>query len=236
MPGAPSLRRTATHARHRTSLRKNLVSQRVEPTSGIGLGRPVQHMLQGFPPRLAAAQGETNREATAFCTAPAARPERGRDVRANWASIGPSSPLHFPGHVINCIQFAGKGREVISGPHRYPLRAADLAVADNCLRPAALGFPTFRRPRGPAPRTAARIWSVSSTMGPWPSSCITRRSLYSPADALRKALERDGTTIIEPPNNAREDALLTRDPASTPVQLLDTEQAKPRLVRPKCHR
>jgi hypothetical protein len=45
MPCAPLLRRTPTHARHKTSL--HLVSQRVEPTPGIGLGRPVQRILQG---------------------------------------------------------------------------------------------------------------------------------------------------------------------------------------------
>jgi hypothetical protein len=127
---------------------------------------------------------------------------------------------------------------VISGPHRYPLRAADLAVADNCLRPAALGLPTFPAAswRG-APDCGQNLVRLVDNGAlaeqlHYPSFTVQPGS----TDALHKALERDGTTIIEPPNNAREDALLTRDPASTPVQLLDTEQATPRLVRPKCHR
>ena len=56
MPGAPPLRRTAIHACHKTSSAVDLVPQRMEPTSGIGLGRPVEHMLQGthlIPPRTA---------------------------------------------------------------------------------------------------------------------------------------------------------------------------------------
>jgi len=46
IPAAPPLRRTFSHARSRTSLRRILVPQRVESSPGIGLG-PVQRMLQG---------------------------------------------------------------------------------------------------------------------------------------------------------------------------------------------
>jgi ABC-type transporter Mla MlaB component len=46
MPGAPLFRRTATRAPQNVTA-ADLVIQRVEPPPGIGLGRPVQRMLQG---------------------------------------------------------------------------------------------------------------------------------------------------------------------------------------------
>ncbi len=47
IPGAPSLRRTRTHARHRTSLRRILSHNEWNSSPGISLGRPVKRMLQG---------------------------------------------------------------------------------------------------------------------------------------------------------------------------------------------
>ena len=47
MPGAPSLRRTVDPRTPQDVPAQDLVPQRVEPSPGIGLGRPVQRMLQG---------------------------------------------------------------------------------------------------------------------------------------------------------------------------------------------
>src|SRR5437763_3162372 len=52
MPAAPLLARTSSHARSRTSLRVDLVVERVEPSFGIGLGRPVERSLQFSDPLL----------------------------------------------------------------------------------------------------------------------------------------------------------------------------------------
>ena len=46
MPAAPPLRRTCTHARSKHVPAVDLVVERVEPSSGIGLGRPVERSLQ----------------------------------------------------------------------------------------------------------------------------------------------------------------------------------------------
>ena len=47
-------------------------------------------------------------------------------------------------------------------------------------------------------------------------------------DAVREALERAGTPVIEPPAGATEDGLWIRDPDGTAVQLLDEPQAPAR--------
>ena len=47
MPGAPLLRRTVNPRPLQDVSAKDLVPQRVKPSPGIGLGRPVQRMLQG---------------------------------------------------------------------------------------------------------------------------------------------------------------------------------------------
>jgi catechol 2,3-dioxygenase-like lactoylglutathione lyase family enzyme len=131
------------------------------------------------------------------------------------------------------MQFAGIGEgadPVISGLHHYALEVPDLEVADGFLRDFGLettekaGALTARCPGRDQEQVrmtqgqVKRLHHVSFTLRP------------GSLDELLGALDRAGTALIEPPEGADEDGTWIRDPDGTPVQLIETKPAAPRLV------
>jgi catechol 2,3-dioxygenase-like lactoylglutathione lyase family enzyme len=119
---------------------------------------------------------------------------------------------------------------VISGLHHYALEVPDLAVADGFLRDFGLetgekdGSLVAQCPGRDQEQVrlvqapAKRLHHVSFTLRP------------GTLDAVREALERAGTPVIEPPAGAPTGGLWLRDPDGTAVQLLDEAPAPPRAV------
>jgi catechol 2,3-dioxygenase-like lactoylglutathione lyase family enzyme len=119
---------------------------------------------------------------------------------------------------------------VISGLHHYALEVPDLAVADGFLRDFGLetgekdGSLVAKCPGRDQEQVrlvqapAKRLHHVSFTLRP------------GTLDAVREALERAGTPVIEPPAGAPTGGLWLRDPDGTAVQLLDEAPAPPRAV------
>jgi catechol 2,3-dioxygenase-like lactoylglutathione lyase family enzyme len=119
---------------------------------------------------------------------------------------------------------------VISGLHHYALEVPDLAVADGFLQDFGLetgekdGSLVAQCPGRDQEQVrlvqapAKRLHHVSFTLRP------------GTLDAVREALERAGTPVIEPPAGAPTGGLWLRDPDGTAVQLLDEAPAPPRAV------
>ena len=117
---------------------------------------------------------------------------------------------------------------MISGLHHYALEVPDLAVAEGFLQDFGLETgekdgslvavcpgrdqEQVRLVQAPA----KRLHHVTFTLHP------------GTMDAVRGALERSGTPVIEPPPGATEAGLWLRDPDGTAVQLLDEPQAPAR--------
>ena len=114
---------------------------------------------------------------------------------------------------------------MISGLHHYALEVPDLAVAEGFLQDFGLetgekdGSLVAMCPGRQQEQVrlveapAKRLHHVTFTLRP------------GTTDAVREALERSGTPVIEPPPGATEDGLWLRDPDGTAVQLLDEPQA-----------
>src|SRR5215469_15569421 len=127
----------------------------------------------------------------------------------------------------NGLSQGGKGA-VISGLHHYALEVPDLAVAEAFLQDFGLetgekdGSLVAHCPGRDQEQVrlveapVKRLHHVSFTLRP------------GSVDAVREALERSGTPLIEPPAGATEDGLWLRDPDGTAVQLLDEPQAPAR--------
>jgi len=121
-----------------------------------------------------------------------------------------------------------KGKAVISGLHHYALEVPDLAVAEGFLQDFGLetgekdGSLVAMCPGRQQEQVrlveapAKRLHHVTFTLRP------------GTTDAVREALERSGTPVIEPPPGATEDGLWLRDPDGTAVQLLDEPPAPAR--------
>jgi catechol 2,3-dioxygenase-like lactoylglutathione lyase family enzyme len=117
---------------------------------------------------------------------------------------------------------------VISGLHHYALEVPDLAVAEGFLQDFGLetgekdGSLVAMCPGRQQEQVrlveapAKRLHHVTFTLRP------------GTTDAVREALERSGTPVIEPPPGATEDGLWLRDPDGTAVQLLDEPPAPAR--------
>jgi catechol 2,3-dioxygenase-like lactoylglutathione lyase family enzyme len=126
------------------------------------------------------------------------------------------------------MQFARKGRTVISGLHHYALEVPDLEVADGFLQDFGLetgekdGTLVAQCPGRSQEQVrlleapAKRLHHVAFTLRP------------GTLGPVREALEQAGTPVIEPPAGATEDDLWIRDPDGTAVQLLDEAQAPSR--------
>src|ERR1700732_751597 len=128
------------------------------------------------------------------------------------------------------MQFAEqrKGRAVISGLHNYALEVPDLDIAEGFLQDFGLetsekdGSLVARCPGRDQDQVrlvqapAKRLHHVTFTLRP------------GTMDAVREALERSGTPVIEPPPGATEEGLGLRAPDGTAVQLLDGPQAPAR--------
>ncbi len=124
---------------------------------------------------------------------------------------------------------AGAGA-VISGLHHYALEVPDLDVADGFLQDFGLetaekdgaliamcpgrSQEQARLVRAPA----KRLHHVSFTLRP------------GTLDSVREALDRAGTSVIEPPAGASDDGLWVRDPDGNAVQLLDEAPAPARPI------
>jgi catechol-2,3-dioxygenase len=124
---------------------------------------------------------------------------------------------------------AGAGA-VISGLHHYALEVPDLDVADGFLQDFGLetaekdgaliamcpgrSQEQARLVRAPA----KRLHHVSFTLRP------------GTLDSVRGALDRSGTSVIEPPAGASDDGLWVRDPDGNAVQLLDEAPAPARPI------
>ena len=121
---------------------------------------------------------------------------------------------------------------MISGLHHYALEVPDLAVAEGFLRDFGLetgekdGSLVAMCPGRDQEQVrlveapVKRLHHVSFTIRPGSMA------------AIREALERSGTPLIEPPAGAAEDGLWLRDPDGTAVQLLDEPQAPARPAGP----
>jgi catechol-2,3-dioxygenase len=119
---------------------------------------------------------------------------------------------------------------VISGLHHYALEVPDLAVAEGFLQDFGLetsekdGSLVARCPGRDQDQVrlvqapAKRLHHVTFTLRP------------GSMDAVREALDRAGTPVIEPPAGATEEGLWIRDPDGTAVQLLHAEPAPSRPV------
>ena len=117
---------------------------------------------------------------------------------------------------------------MISGLHHYALEVPDLAVAEGFLQDFGLetgekdGSLVAMCPGRQQEQVrlveapAKRLHHVTFTLRP------------GTTDAVREALERSGTPVIEPPPGATEDGLWLRDPDGTAVQLLDEPPAPAR--------
>ena len=117
---------------------------------------------------------------------------------------------------------------MISGLHHYALEVPDLAVAEGFLQDFGLetgekdGSLVAMCPGRDQEQVrlvqapAKRLHHVTFTLRP------------GTMDAVREALERSGTPVIEPPPGATEAGLWLRDPDGTAVQLLDEPQAPAR--------
>src|SRR5437773_7425014 len=121
--------------------------------------------------------------------------------------------------------FRERGRAVISGLHHYALEVPDLAVAEGFLQDFGLetgekdGSLVAMCPGRQQEQVrlveapAKRLHHVTFTLKP------------GTTDAIREALERSGTPVIEPTPGATEDGLWLPDPDRTAVQLRDEPQA-----------
>jgi catechol 2,3-dioxygenase-like lactoylglutathione lyase family enzyme len=119
---------------------------------------------------------------------------------------------------------------VISELHHYALEVPDLAVAEGFLQDFGLetsekdGSLVARCPGRDQDQVrlvqapAKRLHHVTFTLRP------------GSMDAVREALDRAGTPVIEPLAGATEEGLWIRDPDGTAVQLLPTEPAPSRPV------
>jgi catechol 2,3-dioxygenase-like lactoylglutathione lyase family enzyme len=119
---------------------------------------------------------------------------------------------------------------VISGLHHYALEVPDLTVAEGFLQDFGLetqekdGSLVAQCPGRDQEQVrllqarAKRLHHVSFTLRP------------GSLDAVREALERASTPVIEPPAGATEHGLWVRDPDGTAVQLLDEAPAPARPV------
>ncbi|HWN63720.1 MAG TPA: hypothetical protein VNO25_23955, partial [Streptosporangiaceae bacterium] len=117
---------------------------------------------------------------------------------------------------------------MISGLHHYALEVPDLDIAAGFLQDFGLetqeqdgslvarcpgrGQEQVRLVRAPV----KRLHHLTFTLRP------------GSTDAVREALDRARTPVIEPPAGATEDGLWIRDPDGTAVQLLDTTPAPSR--------
>ena len=113
---------------------------------------------------------------------------------------------------------------MISGLHHYALEVPDLAVAEGFLQDFGLetgekdGSLVAMCPGRQQEQVrlveapAKRLHHVTFTLRP------------GTTDAVREALERSGTPVIEPPPGATEDGLWLRDPDGTAVQRIDIAQ------------
>jgi catechol-2,3-dioxygenase len=114
--------------------------------------------------------------------------------------------------------------------HHYALEVPDLAVAEGFLQDFGLetgakdGALIAQCPGRDQEQVrlveapAKRLHHVAFTLRP------------GSLDAVREALERAGTPVIEPPAGASEAGLWVRDPDGTAVQLLDEEPAPARPI------
>ncbi len=120
---------------------------------------------------------------------------------------------------------------MISGLHHYALEVPDLEVAEGFLQDFGLetaekdGSLVAKCPGREQEQVrmvqapAKRLHHITFTLRP------------GSMDAVREALERAGTPVIEPPPaGAAEDGLWIRDPDGTAVQLLDQAPAPARPV------
>ena len=119
---------------------------------------------------------------------------------------------------------------MISGLHHYALEVPDLAVAESFLQD--FGLETGEKDGslvGYCPgRDQEQVRLVEAQVKRLHHVSFTLRR--GTVDAVREALDRAGTPLIEPAPGATEDGLWIRDPDGTAVQLLDNEPARPRPV------
>ncbi len=117
---------------------------------------------------------------------------------------------------------------MISGLHHYALEVPDLAVAEGFLQD--FGLETGEKDGSLVAtcpgRDQEQVRLVEAPVKRLHHVTFTLRP--GTMDAVREALERSGTPVIEPPAGATQDGLWLRDPDGTAVQLLDEPQAPAR--------
>jgi catechol 2,3-dioxygenase-like lactoylglutathione lyase family enzyme len=117
---------------------------------------------------------------------------------------------------------------MITGLHHYALAVPGLDIADDFLR--GFGLETAAETAGWWPAAPAATRPRSAWSRHPPRSCTTWRSSPGALDPLRKRLERAGVAETEPPEGGTDEGVWFRDPEGTPVQIVETPQAKPRDV------
>jgi catechol-2,3-dioxygenase len=117
---------------------------------------------------------------------------------------------------------------MITGLHHYALAVPGLDVADDFLR--GFGLETAAEDGGLVARCPGRdqaqVRMVEAPVKKLHHMAFTATAL----DPLRERLERAGVAETEPPEGGTDEGVWFRDPEGTPVQLLETPQAKPRDV------
>ncbi|HEV3290451.1 MAG TPA: hypothetical protein VG123_15795, partial [Streptosporangiaceae bacterium] len=117
---------------------------------------------------------------------------------------------------------------MISGLHHYALEVPDLDIAEGFLQD--FGLETGEKDGSLVARCPGRdqeqVRLVRAPVKRLHHVTFTLRP--GSTDAVREALDRAGTPVIEPPAGATEDGLWIRDPDGTAVQLLDTKPAPSR--------
>src|SRR5256885_1971799 len=175
--------------------------------------------------------GAGRRRRTPAPIRPATRAASATSPSSATARITPGPPFQTAGRVsklyavFTVCSLPAKGKAVISGLHHYALEVPDLAVAEGFLQDFGLetgekdGSLVAMCPGRQQEQVrlveapAKRLHHVTFTLRP------------GTTDAVRAALERSGTPVIEPPPGAPEDGLWLRDPDGTAVQLLDEPPA-----------
>ena len=113
---------------------------------------------------------------------------------------------------------------MISGLHHYALEVPDLDSAEGFLQD--FGLETHEKDGSLVARCPGRDQEQVRLVPGLPVKRlhhVTFTLRPGSTDAVREALDRAGTPVMEPPAGATEDGLWIRDPDGTAVQLLDTK-------------
>ena len=117
---------------------------------------------------------------------------------------------------------------MITGLHHYALAVPGLDIADDFLR--GFGLETAAEDGGLVARCPGRD-QAQVRMVEAPAKKLHHMAFTASAlDPLRERLERAGVAETEPPEGGTDEGVWFRDPEGTPIQLVETPQAKPRDV------